>query len=51
MTTGTSSKTVIFDKPFSLKSVDQMVPAGNYRVDTDEELLEPVTAGAAAFEE
>jgi len=31
---------VIFDKPFSLKSVDQMVPAGNYRVDTNEELLE-----------
>jgi hypothetical protein len=40
MTTRTSSKTVIFDNPFSLKSVDQMVPAGNYRVDTDEELLE-----------
>jgi hypothetical protein len=27
MTTRTSSKTVIFDNPFSLKSVDQMVPA------------------------
>ena len=34
---------MIFDKPFSLKSVDQMVPAGNYRVDTDEELLEGVS--------
>ena len=44
MTTRTSSKIVIFDKPFSLKGVvDQTVPAGNYRVDTDEELLEGVS--------
>ena len=43
MTTRTSSKIVIFDKPFSLKGVDHTVPAGNYRVDTDEELLEGVS--------
>ena len=43
MTTRTSREIVIFDKPFSLKGVDQTVPAGNYRVDTDEELLEGVS--------
>ena len=34
------SKTVTFSKPFLLKGVDRMLPAGDYRVVTDEELIE-----------
>ena len=40
MPTRTSSKTVIFSRPFSLKGVDRILPAGDYRVVTDEELIE-----------
>lgn len=40
MPTPTSSKTVIFSRPFSLKGVDRILPAGDYRVVTDEELIE-----------
>ena len=40
MLTRTSSKTVIFGHPFSLKGVDRVLPAGDYRVVTDEELIE-----------
>jgi hypothetical protein len=36
----TLSKTVVFTKPFLLKGVDRTLPAGNYRVVTDEELIE-----------
>jgi len=32
--------TVIFSKPFLLKGVDRILPAGSYRVVTDEELIE-----------
>jgi hypothetical protein len=34
------SKTVVFNRPFLLKGVDRMLPAGPYRVVTDEELIE-----------
>jgi len=34
------SKTVVFRKPFLLKGIDRMLPAGDYRVVTDEELIE-----------
>ena len=34
------SKTVTFNKPFVLKGVDRLLPAGDYRVVTDEELIE-----------
>jgi hypothetical protein len=34
----TLSKTVVFSKPFLLKGVDRILPAGDYRVVTDEEL-------------
>jgi hypothetical protein len=34
------SKTVVFSKPFLLKGVDRMLPAGDYRVVTDEELID-----------
>ncbi|MGA8321392.1 MAG: hypothetical protein WB774_11380, partial [Xanthobacteraceae bacterium] len=58
--------TVVFSKPFLLKGVDRMLPAGDYRVVTDEELIEglsfpvyrrvstmifvPATQGASAIE-
>lgn len=60
------SETVVFSKPFLLKGVDRMLPAGDYRVVTDEELIEglsfpvyrrvstmifvPATQGASAIE-
>jgi hypothetical protein len=40
MTTRSSSKTVTFAFPFLLKGVDRVLPAGDYRVVTDEELIE-----------
>ena len=39
----TSRKTVIFTRPFSLRGVDGIQPAGTYTVDTDEELLEALS--------
>ncbi len=36
----TLSKTAAFSKPFLLKGVDRILPAGDYRVVTDEELIE-----------
>ncbi len=60
------SKTVVFSKPFLLRGVDRTLPAGDYRVVTDEELIEglsfpvyrrvstmifvPATQGASAIE-
>jgi hypothetical protein len=43
MTIRTSSKTVTFAHPFLLKGVDRILPAGNYRVVTDEELIEELS--------
>jgi hypothetical protein len=40
MTVRTSSKTVTFAHPFLLKGVDRTLAAGDYRVVTDEELIE-----------
>ena len=40
MSIRTRAKTVIFSRPFSLKGVDRVLPAGDYRVLTDEELVE-----------
>jgi hypothetical protein len=37
------SKTVVFSRPFLLKGVDRTLPAGAYRVVTDEELIEGVS--------
>jgi hypothetical protein len=34
---------VIFSKPFLLKGVDRILPAGNYRIATDEELIEGIS--------
>jgi hypothetical protein len=36
----TRDKTWTFSQPFMLKGVDRLLPAGSYRVSTDEELLE-----------
>jgi hypothetical protein len=40
MTTRTQETTVNFARPFSLKGIDRELPAGDYRVVTDEELIE-----------
>jgi hypothetical protein len=40
MPTRTSSKTVTFGRSFWLKGVDRTLPGGDYRVTTDEELIE-----------
>jgi hypothetical protein len=40
MVARTLSKTVVFARPFLLKGVDRILPAGDYRVVTDEELIE-----------
>jgi hypothetical protein len=42
----TSSKTVTFSCPFLLKGIDRILPAGDYRVLTDEELLEGLSFAA-----
>ena len=43
MTVRTSSKTVAFAHPFLLKGVDRILGAGDYRVVTDEELIEELS--------
>jgi hypothetical protein len=40
MTTRTTSKTVTFHRPFCLKGVDRLLPPADYRVVTEEELIE-----------
>ncbi len=40
MTTRTRRKTVNFKMPFSLEEIDRSLPAGSYKVVTDEELVE-----------
>jgi hypothetical protein len=40
MFTRSHSKTVVFSHRFGLKGVDRILPPGNYRVVTDEELIE-----------
>jgi hypothetical protein len=37
------SETVVFSKAFLLRGVDRVLPAGNYRVVNDEELLEGIS--------
>ena len=40
MLTRTRDKIWTFGKPFLLKGIDRLLPAGDYRVATDEELIE-----------
>jgi hypothetical protein len=37
------SKDVVFNRPFLLKGIDRTLPAGSYRVVTDEELIEGIS--------
>ena len=43
MTIRTSKKTVTFRRPFVLGGLDEVLPAGAYCVETDEELLEGIS--------
>ena len=43
MTTRTTEKTVAFAHPFVLGGFDEVLPAGNYRVEADEELLQSLS--------
>ena len=43
MPTRTSKKIVTFRKPFVLSGFDEVIPAGAYSVETDEELLEDIS--------
>jgi hypothetical protein len=43
VTTRTSKKTVTFRRPFVLGGFDEVLPAGAYSVETDEELLEGIS--------
>ena len=43
MTIRTSSQTVSFARPFLLKGVDRVLAAGQYKVITDEELIEELS--------
>ena len=43
MTMRTSNKTVNFAHPFLLKGVDRVLPPGEYRVATDEELIQELS--------
>jgi hypothetical protein len=40
MTIRTTSKTITFHRPFYMKGVDRVLPPGDYRVVTDDELIE-----------
>lgn len=40
MTTRTLITFLVFNRPFTLRGVDRILPAGEYRVATDEELIE-----------
>ena len=40
MTTRTTTTTVTFRHPFLIKGVERVMPAGNYSVVTDEELID-----------
>ena len=43
MTTRSRSKSVVFSHAFTLKALDRVLPPGDYRVVTDEELIEELS--------
>ena len=43
MTTRTRNESVVFSHPFELKGIDRILPAGNYQLVTDEELIEELS--------
>lgn len=46
MTTRTTETTITFRRPFTLAAIDGVQPAGSYRVETDEELLQGLSFNA-----
>ena len=46
MTMRTTNKSVTFHRPFYLKGVDRLLPPADYRVMTDEELIEGLSFSA-----
>jgi len=46
MTIRTTRTTITFASPFRLKGVGEMLPAGDYQVETDEEVLEGLDRNA-----
>jgi hypothetical protein len=46
MTTRTSETTVTFRRPFLLSGFDAPLPAGDYRVETEEERIEGLSTAA-----
>jgi hypothetical protein len=46
MTMRTTDKTVTFQRPFCLKGVDRELPPADYRVVTEEELIEGLSFAA-----
>ena len=46
MTMRATTKTVTFHRPFYLKGVDRELPPGDYRVVTEEELIEGLSFSA-----
>ncbi|MCW2239141.1 hypothetical protein [Azospirillum canadense] len=42
----TTVKTVTFTRPFKFRDMDEERPAGPYEVETDEELIEPLSFAA-----
>jgi hypothetical protein len=43
MTARSRSKDMVFNRPFLLKGIDRTLPAGSYRVVTDEELIDGIS--------
>jgi hypothetical protein len=43
MITRTRSKSVVFGHPFDLKGVDRILPPGEYKVVTDEQLIDELS--------
>lgn len=46
MKTRTSEKTVTFGRPFMLAGLDELLPPGDYSVETEEELVEGISYAA-----
>jgi hypothetical protein len=46
MTTRTTTKSVTFHRPFYLKGIDRLLPPADYRVMTDEEVIDGLSFAA-----
>jgi hypothetical protein len=46
MTTRSSTRSIVFHHPFSLNGIDRVLAPGDYRVLTDEELIEGLSFSA-----